>query len=183
MRKTLVISFCVVTIVGIVWLIWSFQSKDISVELQGTKYRLGLKNKDYSEPIKVKVNGSLQYSITGERKFRGTIELEGENIPVPADQRELNILLPKEQPGLVIYSYFKDGKAMFYHVGGLFINSDFTRVAFYLYEQKTNDSSDGGGWSGDNGIMLSAPTGNRNEALTISKELMKNWIYVPDFLQ
>jgi hypothetical protein len=72
----------------------------------------------------------LHNSITGERKFIGTIELEGENIPVPADQRELNILISKEQSGLVIYSYFEDGKAKFYNVGGLFINSDFTRVAF-----------------------------------------------------
>jgi hypothetical protein len=119
----------------------------------------------------------LHNSITGERKFIGTIELEGENIPVPADQRELNILISKEQSGLVIYSYFEDGKAKFYNVGGLFNNSDFTRVAFYLYEQRT----DGGGWSGDNGIMLSAPAGNRKEALAISKELMKNWTHAPNF--
>jgi hypothetical protein len=55
------------------------------------------------------------------------------------------------------------------------------RAKIYLFERSTNERSDGRGWSGDNGMMLSAPAGNRNEALAISKELMKNWTHAPDF--
>ncbi|GAF06611.1 hypothetical protein JCM16418_581 [Paenibacillus pini JCM 16418] len=133
------------------------------------KYQLG--NNTIEKVVNIKINGKIYSSINGNKTFKGTIDVEGENLPVPSDQRQLIInLSDKLQGGVISYAGYDQGKPFTYAYGGIFFNKNFSKATLYVYNK--NDAS--GGWNVDDGLMISLPASTRSEALDISNELMRN---------
>jgi hypothetical protein len=143
--------------------------------LKGLKYQLGSENNHFTKPVTISIDGKLLKSITGIKTFIGTINIEGENIPVPEDQRELEINFQPDGAGHIVYGYFENGRPGTYSYGTLYVNKDFSKVTVATFEKDGVDRSSGS-WTSEDGFMITAPAGNRAEALKISNELMKDYL-------
>lgn len=58
---------------------------------------------------------------------------------------------------------------------GRLINDDFSKLTVMVLKPDEADSSRKG-WSGRDGLMISAPAKNRSEALEVSNEFMKEYL-------
>lgn len=90
MKKLIIIAVGILLSIVTVYLVLEYYPKEFQLHAQGVKYRLGT---DLSEQlVDVNIEGKLTKSWSGERSFRGTIDIEGIEIPVPEEERELNII-------------------------------------------------------------------------------------------
>lgn len=160
------------------WLAVEMLPKRINYELDGIKYQLGAGNETLAEPVKVRIDGYLNKSLTGALSFKGEIDLEGYPPPVPEENRRLSISFDKRHSGLVVYHTVKDGNLIGYSLGILHINDDMSQVSVSLYKEDPKDPSRKS-WSGDDGLMISAPAQSREEALDLSNELMRPMLMRP----
>ncbi|PZD97087.1 hypothetical protein DNH61_04130 [Paenibacillus sambharensis] len=177
-----------VIIIGAAWIIYVKLALNFSVdtELAGVKYQLEVAGEE-SEPAAVVIQGKLLTSLIGERVFKGIVQVAGEQIPVPEDQRRIEIHFTKDGWGAIMYPYFiydehtgavKDAKV--YQSHSIFASKDFSQVTLLLsspvqqadYEVGTSQSV----WNAENGMMLSAPASTRQEALAISNKLMQDFL-------
>jgi hypothetical protein len=152
--------------------------KRLSYEVEGIKYQLGAGNEANTKPLKVRVEGYLHKNIKGERTFKGTIDLEGENVPVPEESRKLSISFPDGNDGQITYHTVESGVLRMYSVGTVYINRDMSRMTIGLYQEDKHDASRKS-WSGSDGMMISAPADSRENALALSNELMKRLLLKP----
>jgi hypothetical protein len=171
-RKLLVVVLMVLAAI-IVYAVWYTIPKKIELKMEGIKYQLGEEHEDFVIPIRVHMKGKMKRSLMGAVSFKGTIDLEGEEIPVPVEHRELNLSLGKDQPGLVIYSYFDEGMPRLYSYGSMYTNRDFSKILFAVYNKNNSGS---GGWSSEDGLMIAVPAKDRTEALDVSNELMEDYL-------
>ena len=155
----------------LVFVIYSYYPKDVLINTQGIKYRLG--NVEYEQSIHVLVKGKMYKSFSGNRTFRGVIELEGEDLPVPQSQRQLELHFFKEFFAVFIYPYVENGRPFHHIVGTLYLDKDFTKATITLLEKQEDQRES---WNGTNGLMITAPASNRREAIDISNELMNKYL-------
>jgi hypothetical protein len=171
MKKPIIYSLIVLLAI-LIYIVSYLYPRHISFEMVGIKYQLGEGNQKLEKPIKIKINGNLKKSFDGSLTFKGQLDLEGELISVPNDQRELEINFGKNLQGGIIYAYYQDAIPKTYAYGGIFINKAFNKVTIFVNEtDKSNSAS-----NFENGYMISAPAHTRNEALIISNELMGKYL-------
>ncbi|MBO0586864.1 hypothetical protein [Sporosarcina sp. E16_8] len=173
-NKFLVIPLLFAVTLGVILSVKTFP-KQYTVNLEGVKYQLGTENNHFTEPITIRIDGKLQQSLTGSKTFKGTIDIDDEKIPVPEDQRGLEIMFQDNGGGPIVYSYFENGRPGTYGYGVLYTNSNFSEVTIATFQKDETDLSNRG-WTSENGQMITAPAANRTEALKISNELMKDYL-------
>jgi hypothetical protein len=150
-----------------------FWPREVDFEAQGMKYRLGSPGAPEERPLKVSIRGKLYRNLKGDLTFKGTVGLEGEDIPVPEDQRTVKITKYKGLHSYwLVYSYIEDAKPYIFSMGQLFTDDDFGRIAIQLYEHEEG----GGHWDAESGLMIAAPASNREEAVALSNELMRDML-------
>lgn len=183
MRKlVLSVITIILTTLAIVMFIY-FYPKKVNINAQGIKYRLGTELLESEKLVNVNIEGKLYKNIFGERKFEGTIDIAGEEIPVPLDQRKLNILITNEGWGAINYPYFKYRKednatesSHNYQYGSLVINNDFTKVTILVSDQNQLKDNSGIGWNSERGQMITAPASSRIEAISITNEISEKFL-------
>lgn len=187
MKKLTVFLIILILIAIAVFVGINLSPKDVHISAQGFKYKLGNGNTESGKIVNVNVEGKLHKSLTGKRTFKGTLNIEGEDIPVPADQRQLNMPISQDGWGVISYPYFEYKRASdgspeavnnthIYQYGSLFINSDFSKVTILVSDQKESDGSGASSWSAEDGQMITAPASSRSEAIRLSNELMKDFL-------
>lgn len=167
MKRTLI--FLILLAVVVIAIVFYFP-KDVTINAQGVKYRLG--NDALEQPIHVTIKGKVHRSLLGDRTFKGIVELEGEEMPVPQNQRQLERKLNKESADL-IYAYNDRGAPRFHSVGTIYFDKHFNNATIALLEQKENTGSS---WSAADGLMITVPATNRQEAVNKSNEIMGKYI-------
>ncbi|TLS50122.1 hypothetical protein EMG79_27630 [Klebsiella pneumoniae] len=182
-----IVSFSLIVIIfGVVWVMYMKPTLniDVDLELAGVKYQLG--SEGTMEPATVVIQGKLHTNLKGERVFTGVVQVVGEEIPVPQDQRKVEIRFSGDGWGSIAYPYFiydergaaKDAKI--YHSHSIFANKDFSQVALLLKTPGQQSDPEGGNpqalWNSENGMMLSAPASTREEALALSNKLMVEFL-------
>lgn len=172
MKKLLLGSIVILGMIIIYFVISTFP-RDIQINAEGMKYRLGNENIGKEESVRIKIDGKLYKSIAGNKTFKGIIHIEGEEIPVPENQRQLEIHFRKERYGSVVYTYIEDGKPYMFNYGTIYIDKSFSKATFTVFDRMDNNQ---GTWSADNGIMISVPASDRGEALGISNMLMNKYL-------
>lgn len=173
-NKFFVIPLLIAVTFGVILSLKAFP-KQYTVNLEGVKYQLGAENNYFTKPITIHIDGKLYQSITGSKTFKGTIDIDDEKIPVPEDQRGLEIKFLDNGGGHIVYGYIENGRPGTYGYGVLYTNSNFSEVTVATF-QKNETVLSNRGWSSENGQMLTAPAVNRSEALKISNELMQNYL-------
>ncbi|WP_018759144.1 hypothetical protein [Paenibacillus terrigena] len=89
------------------WIVYKTFPRSIDATLTGIKYQLSAKGaKASTEPVTVVIQGKLYTSLKGEHTFKGEVTIVGEQIPVPLDQRKLEIHFAREGWGVMAYPYF-----------------------------------------------------------------------------
>lgn len=170
MRKTVRIWLVILLVIaGFGYYLYITMPRKIDLDAQGIKYRLGQANQGSEKSVNVQIQGWLYRSLSGDRTFKGTIEIEGEELPPPGFSKGLSINFEENPYGWVRYVNVDGGGIRRYHYGTIYVADDFSKVTFTINEP-------GGGWSEKDGIMLSAPATSREDALRISNDLMGEFI-------
>jgi|CeladaMinimDraft_18_1061708.scaffolds.fasta_scaffold01391_6 hypothetical protein len=175
MKRFLLTGVLLLAAAVLAWTAHLFWPKTVNFEAQGMKYRLGAPGSEEERLLTVRIKGNIyRENLRGDRRFKGTIELEGEENPVPANQRQLEI---RKFRGFdyywIVYAYVDDlGRPRQYAQGNLFMNDGFDKVAITLFEQADGQE----GWSGASGLMIAAPASDREEALAVANEVMRGYL-------
>ncbi|MUT68323.1 hypothetical protein [Paenibacillus sp. NEAU-GSW1] len=187
MKKWILPFGLIVIIICVAWIMYVKHSRNIDLELAGVKYQLGSEGaKLETEPATVVIQGKLYTSLKNERVFKGEVQIVGEQIPVPQDQRKVEIHFSKDGWGSISYPYFvydERGATIssdIYQSHSIFANKDFSQVTLLLNNSDQQSVSEDGNtqtaWSSENGMMLSAPASTREEALALSDKLMRKFL-------
>lgn len=178
------IGLTVILLCGIAVGIYTFP-RSIDVTLHGVKYQLGADGaKAGTESATVVIHGVSRMSIWGDRTFKGRVTVVGENIPVPEDQRDLEIHFMRDGYGPMSYGYVErvNGKTMpkVYGYHTLFANKDYSEVTLLVMTPvKMANGEEGKSWSPDDGFMIAAPASNREDALALSNKRMDDYFDHP----
>lgn len=158
----------------IIFTIWYTFPKQHTTTFEGVSYQLG--EEDSYENVVIHVDGKLQKSFTGKKTFIGTIEIEGDEMPVPPQERTLELVFEGDNRGIMSYGYVgENAEPKIYSYGLIYINRDFSEFTIAKYE-KEDENDWGGNWTGDDGLMITAPATDRETALRISNDLMKGFL-------
>lgn len=172
-KRLFAFAICFLVLLEAVFFVWFYSPKPLNHTFEGISYQLGT-NQNVKPEI-IHIEGTLQRNWNGARTFSGIIEIEDEELPIP--NHEITIKFETEGRGSMRYSGFSEGKLYSHSYGSLYIEKDFSSftIAKYIHEKDFRRSS----WSGKDGLMISAPASNRAEALTLSNELMENYLRNP----
>lgn len=193
MKRRMIIIGSIVIIIAIcaAWMLYITFPRSVNVTLTGVKYQLGAEGtKAGTEQATVVIQGKLHTNLKGERTFKGQVNILGEQIPVPPDQRNLEIHFASEGWGVMTYPYFyfnQRGAVVgsdFYTSHILFANKDFSQVTLLLNitnnqniaKKPEDELQQNVIWNSDNGYMISAPASTRENALALSNKLMHKYL-------
>ncbi|RCW63383.1 hypothetical protein DFR57_11850 [Saliterribacillus persicus] len=178
MVKRKIITFIIVILILLE--VWYLLPKPITETYQGGSYQLG-GNTNF-EKIIIDIDGTFRNTLTSDQTFNGTITVEGEDLPVAKDERQLELQFENEIEGspMMYFTYSVDESGNvgpgIYNYGYIYINKDFSQFTIKKYGQKEEGKS----WSGSDGMMITAPATNREEAIEISDQLIESYKRVGD---
>ncbi len=143
-----------------------FYPKKINREYNAIMYRLGDRN--YSENIKVNINGYFSKGLLNGEKFEGFITI-GDN-----KLSKINMRFDKFNRGLLFC--FDENIGDYTSYGDMYSNQMMREFTICILEE---DEQRNGGktWSPSDGLMISSPAINRVEAIEISNKLMKDVLF------
>lgn len=156
--------------------IWYFYPKKYDKTLDGVYYQLG--DNDVYEEVSVQLNGTLQNLISGDNRFEGTIEIQGEQLPmIPENREKLVLYYDREGPGIIASYLSSGGDGVLitdnYTFGLIYTDSNFEQFSVMIHTRDA-DNPDGGSWTGMDGYLITAPARNRDEALDITDKLFNH---------
>lgn len=177
MKKAIFIAITLVISASIIFAFVWFYPKTININAQGLKLRLGISNVGNEQTVNVNINGKLHRDIEANRIFKGIINIEGEEIPVPLNQRELEIHISDERYGAgdILYSYVEKIKPGLYSYGLIIPKEDFSELSILVFDKNSDGS---GSWSAQDGVLIAVPASTRAEAMEISNDLLKDYLEV-----
>lgn len=174
MRKRYIASaVAILLVIAIIAAAIYYIPKSVKLTVSGIQYRLGEENKQIVEPIEVNIDGRIGRLWNGDRFFEGDISLPQLQLPIPDSAKLMRISLGEDHSGTMTYHYVEDGSPSLFSLGTVFFSKDFEALTILLLDR---DESGGGSWNAQNGAMLSAPAANREQALILSNQLMKQFL-------
>jgi hypothetical protein len=149
---------------------WYFSPKNIDKTLNGFLYHLG--EAENGKKVAIQINGQERITFTGDRIFKGTIEIEGQSISVPRQERQLELKFEKGNSAPVTYVSFSNtsgaSNPIIINFGHIHAGKSFSRITI----QKFNDD---GVWTGSEGLMIAAPADNWKDAIKLSDDLIEEY--------
>jgi hypothetical protein len=122
------------------------------------------------------IDGKLRNHLFGDKKFEGTVKFEGETVPrISKDRGDLEFWYENGVGTINSFGLTDENGVLMpdiYHYGIVYINNDFTQFTIKVFDRETED--DQGSWSIENGLMITAPADDREEAQELSDKLIKN---------
>ncbi|KAB8135731.1 hypothetical protein F9U64_10675 [Gracilibacillus oryzae] len=167
-KMILILLVCIVMVA-----FWFYTPKKINRTINGLAYQLG--NEEKIERVEIIITGEQRYTLTGKRRFFGTLDIKGEEIPVPQNEREitLNFELGNYSPIYYFYSTRVNGDytPQIHNYGTIYTNKDLSQLTI----MKLKHEGDNGWWNGSEGLMVTAPAQTRKEAMELSDKLIKRY--------
>ncbi len=139
-----------------------FYPKKLRLDYNGIIYRLGDSN--YSEKIKVSINGYLSKGLIRGDKFQGILIIGDKQLS------KINIRFDSADKDDLLY--FDENTGDFTSYGQIYSSDIKKGLTISVFEQ-CGQKEGVRRWSSKDGLIISAPANNRNEALDISNKLMK----------
>lgn len=159
-KKIIIYAFIVLFImISIIY----FYPRKISREYNGLMYRLG--DSDYSESIKISIDGYLSKGIIKGDKFAGMINI--------GDVQLQKIKMRFDNVGRGVIFYYEESTGMYNSYGDMFTANQLKEFTICVLEDDEQRSG-GKSWIEKDGLMISAAADNRVEALEISNRLMRD---------
>ncbi|WP_094094251.1 hypothetical protein [Paenibacillus physcomitrellae] len=163
----------VVLILMLAAFLWYTWPKQIDMTLEGIQYQLGEEHADYARPVQVRIEGEIQRRLTKPPIFTGkmdTGEVNGVN-PFQQDIPHLKVRLSRSDPDWLQSIRLDQGQIQRRMIGSLYSTPTMNQLTITLMHDNQGEET---GWSSSDGFMISAPAHTREEALEISKALMKD---------
>ncbi|MGG3456766.1 hypothetical protein [Paenibacillus rhizolycopersici] len=139
-------------------------NKEISNTIEGIQYQL---QGDEVIPVTININGKLQYSLLGNKRFKGVISVKLDGQLDSKNNRELNMSF--QNSGKALMSFFMDYADLSEkekwntQFGRVFFSKDFKLATFEVIG--LNDR-----------VLIAGPAKNKMEGLQISQELMYTYL-------
>lgn len=115
--------------------------------------------------VSISVNGVYKRYLIKHDTFEGTIKVNGYDFT--SDGSTVSLVFDDGYT-VLCYSSYKNGMPILKALGTLSCTPNFKKVLICVNEPVDSDSK---GWSGKNGIYISAPSTNRSDSLEIAKLL------------
>ncbi|KAB3531053.1 hypothetical protein F8154_13335 [Alkaliphilus pronyensis] len=150
-------------LVGLVILafyIYCIFPRNIEKNLVGIEYRLG--DSSYKKEVLVTIEGQYSRKLFSSDYFEGSMTI--------GDVKLTQLQLYIKKSGEVLLGK-KDGSSEYESYGAIYTKSRFEELTINIFEDEEKGK---GSWNSKNGLMISAPAKNRDEALTLSNNLMKS---------
>lgn len=152
----------VILLLAVIYIYQIFPRK-FNKTYKGIKYRLG--SSDYVEEVTVVVEGSYAKKFLLKDKFSGTMTINNNG--------ELtNLYLNFDKYGMEGILASNDKTFQFESYGIIHTEPYFEKFTIRILEDEEEPGSKA--WNSGDGLMLSAPADTREEALEISKNIMKD---------
>lgn len=162
-RKIIIVVFILIAILGAV-LTLPFK-RNINKKVDGIEWRMA--DKEYSEKVSIIINGRYSNYLLKEDVFNGSISIDKYD-----DINELELMEVVFNDGIGDLTYFniqEDGMPTMISFGFIICESDFSELIIGIKEPLDNGSKS---WSEENGLVISTPSKNRNEAVEVYKKLV-----------
>lgn len=156
MKRGYIICIFLILLSITLYVIWYSIPRRINLTYAGIKYQLGNPNKQ--EFVNIKIDGSYVYGILSKDSFQGSIKIGDENLT------GLKLFVGEDYQ---LLNYFDEREGKFKIFGEIYIGKGFKDLTVCIREDNIK-------WTSKNGMMISAPSKDRTEALKISNELMRN---------
>lgn len=172
MTKGIIISVSLLVLAIAVYVGKQWFPKSNDMELPGIQYQLGKGNETVSKPVVIRLEGKMKRSLLGRQHFEGRIEVSSEELSVPKHSRTLRLVFD-DLRAIIDYRYFSDGQLGSYPYGTIYIDKDMNKFTILRFSEETASykGEKNVGWSGENGIVISAPAATREEAVKLSNEI------------
>src|SRR5690606_19481041 len=122
----------VIGITCLVGAVYYYYPKEVSLAAEGVKYRLGTSAIHEVELRRIRIEGKIHRSLRGERTYKGIVELEGMDIPVPKAYRMIDMPLGTDNSLWLLYHYAMGAKSITYGVGHLYFSEDYRKVTLIM---------------------------------------------------
>lgn len=151
----------------------------LNMDYPAVRYRLGVENKGEVSQIHVSINGKIKKDFLLRKRFKGYIDISGiddlniEPVKIQYSDVELDMRIDDFNRGSLTYFDYKK-HLQSHSPGTIYFDPTFSNLTIGLYEfTKGSDGTKHGSWSGSDGITVSAPATNREEALAITNAIFK----------
>lgn len=166
MRKNkaiILIILILLVIIAICFLPWTHR---INKTLSGFEKQLG--NGEYNKKVTITVRGSYKQYILKNDKFEGSIS---SNIYGEIWNKSHGEIIFRDNIGYINYVGVDDnGFPRIEDFGMLICNSNVDEILVLAYQKIGNTN----GWSGEDGLYISAPAKNKEEVIKVAKKLSNN---------
>lgn len=144
--------------------------RNMQAQYTGVEFRLG--DLESAKSINVQMNGSIQKRFFEYNRFRGDIKIGEHSLD------DMDVVLNPDGALLMVRNN-ETGKLE--RFGVLYTNSDLSQWTMAVLEPVVifGQVSEEKFWDVETGLMISAPAGNRQEALTVSNDLLGNLLEEP----
>src|SRR5690606_2590356 len=149
-------------IILVAFVTYYFWPKQYDFTLPGVIYQLGEENVDYSVHTSIVVEGTLTRSLTGDRTFRGKIEIVDDSMYDSEKVKLIDLKFFRNTNNSALIQYQNVGKFLQTSaLGTIYINNDFSKMAITRFVDIEGTHSQT--WSGNDGFMFAAPATTRDE--------------------
>lgn len=166
MKKNIVRLGIPILLILVTYSVWVTFPEQFNQTLQGINYQLG--NEEELYEVSIQIDGELRRGLFGGKTFEGVIDIEDEELPIPKGERNVTIKFDSDGRGDIVYYGISNGHPYTHHYGSIFANYNFTEITILK-----------GSWNANEGFMITAPAKDYFEALTISNELMRDFLEIP----
>lgn len=164
MKKNIVRLGIPILLILAIYSVWVTFPEQYNQTLQGINYQLG--NEEELYEVSIQIDGELRRGLFGGKTFEGVIDIE--ELPIPKGERNVTIKFDSDGRGDFVYSGISNGNPYTHGYGSIFANYNFTEITILK-----------GSWNAKEGYMITAPAKDYFEALTISNELMRDFLEIP----
>ena len=141
--------------------------RHVVVILHGIQYQLGTDKG--VKPVTLTLNGTREQPLFGAETFDGIVDISGASNRDCGNGHFIKVVFEPMFGGLL--AYWGSAAQPYYDYGAIFPNASFTEFTVTEWQQDNG----GSGWSGGNGLVISAPAKTRAQALIISNDIMAAW--------
>lgn len=159
MKKGCKISIIIVILLLIQGYFYYTFPRKISLSYNGIKYKVG--DSGEQKQIKIAADGYYYNKLFTKDSFEGSISIDNKIYP------GLKLSVDKQLQMIYYRNFQKGGSLQTY--GEIFVGEKLKNLTICIQDAQN-------GWNSKNGLMISAPAKNREEALEISNKLMNNYL-------
>jgi hypothetical protein len=151
----------VIILLFVIGLVYIFPQK-INKEYSGIQYRIG--NESNEESIVIHMNGYITRGLLQGDRFEGSITIEEKELP------KLDMRFSDDGGALLLY--YDEASGDYSSYGQMYMDNSREKISISIFEPNGQEKGKKS-WSSKDGLVISAPANNINEAVEITNELVK----------